>query len=231
MKTRFTVLALVLGLSALPVARAQSPSTQHVAAMVAGIMTRGQIIVAGVPLSSGTWGTDYITVSHALGVGRQYAVLQGSASAAAATPVMACSSHAHGIDVLILRVKTHVSQAIVEWGDPTELRAGDELMMFVRKEMHPEAVKVTFLHLNLLEWSRTGRGDWEPQWHHVMIGDGMIKPGFSGSPWVRNGKVYGLVKGQVRPPGQSVWYAAAETAARMKQCLKEQHYDQLVPRE
>lgn len=232
MGARLITFALIVGLAALPTARAQANSPRDFGAMVAGIMTKGQVIVASVPLNSGAWGTDYITVSHALGVGRHYAVLNGSAPpAAAALPVMACSSHAHGIDVLVLRVKTQPHQPVVEWGDPRELRAGDELMVFVRKEIHPEPAKVKFLHLNLLEWSRTARDDWEPQWHNVMVGDGLVKPGFSGSPWMRNGKVYGLVKGQIRPAGHSAWYAAAESATRVMRCLKDQHYNELVPRE
>ncbi|MGH7429323.1 MAG: hypothetical protein ACREJ4_13355 [Candidatus Methylomirabilaceae bacterium] len=228
---RLITLALTLGLAALPTAWAQARSPRDLAAMVAGIMTKGQVIVASVPLNSGAWGTDFITVSHALGVGRQYGVLNGSGPSAAAAPVMACSSRAHGIDVLVLRVKAQPNQPVVEWGDPRELRAGDELMVYVRKEVHPEPVKVKFLHLNLLEWSHTARDEWEPQWHHVMVGDGLVKPGFSGSPWIRNGKVYGLVKGQIRPAGQGAWYAAAESATRIMRCLKDQHYTELVPRE
>ncbi len=230
MSTRYIAPALLLVLAAVPLAPARSASTQDLTAMVAGIMTRGQMVVGSVPLTSGAWGTDYITVSHALGVGRQYAVLQGTTSPAPATPIMACSSHAHGIDVLILRVSAHAFHPVVEWGDPRDLRAGDELLILVRKEMHPEPVKVRFVHLNLLEWSRTSASHWHPQWHNVMVGDGLVKPGFSGSPWVKDGRVFGLVKGQVRPPGQSAWYAAAETATRVKQCLKQQHYDELVPK-
>lgn len=232
MGARFIALALILGLAALPTSRARAASPRDFGAMVAGIMMKGQVIVASVPLNSGSWGTDYITVSHALAVGRQYGVLNGSAPpASAATPVMACSSHAHGIDVLVLRVKSQPHQSVVEWGDPKELRTGDELTVFVRKEVHPEPVKVKFLHLNLLEWSRTARDQWEPQWHHVMIGEGLVKPGFSGSPWMRNGKVYGLVKGQIKPAGHSSWYAAAEPTSRIMRCLKDQHYSDLVPRE
>ncbi len=232
MGTRFVSLALVFGLAALPTVCARAYAARDFGAMVAGIMTKGQVIVGSVPLNSGSWGTDYITVSHALGVGRQYSVLNGSAApAAAAMPVMACSSHAHGIDVLVVRVKAQPNQPVVEWGDPRELRAGDELMAFVRREIHPEPVKVKFLHLNLLEWSRTAKEEWEPQWHNVMVGEGLVKYGFSGSPWMRNGKVYGLVKGQIKPAGHSHWYAAAEPTTRIMRCLKDQHYSDLVPRE
>lgn len=232
MSARLTALALVFGLVALPIVCARAHAARDFSAMVAGIMTKGQVIVGSVPLSSGSWGTDYITVSHALGIGRQYGVLNGSAPpASAATPVMACSSHAHGIDVLVLRVKTQPNQPVVEWGDPKELRAGDELMVYVRKEIHPEPVRVKFLHLSLLGWLPTAKDEWEPQWHNVMVGEGLVKPGFSGSPWMRNGKVYGLVKGKVQPAGQNHWYAAAESATRIMRCLKDQHYTELVPRE
>ncbi len=231
MNARFIVPLLIAIIATVPLAAAEAPSTQGLAAMVAGIVTSGQVIVAGVPLTSGSWGTDYITVSHALGVGRRYAVLQGNPPPADATPVMACSSQAHGIDVLILRVTSHKDQPVVEWGDPAELKSGDELMVLVRREFHPEPVKVKFLHTNLLEWSRTKPDQWPHQWHNVMVGEGIIKPGFSGSPWVRNGKVFGLLKGQVRLPGQTTWYTVAETATRVGKCLKEQHYDELVPKE
>ncbi|MGH2404366.1 MAG: hypothetical protein ACRDGN_07860 [bacterium] len=231
MGVRLTTRALIFILAGGPLASAQPASTQDVAAMVAGIATRGQIIVASVPLTSGRWGTDYITVSHALRIQREYAVLNGRGAPAPATPVMACSTQAHGIDVLVLRVMAHGLQPVVDWGDPRELRAGDELLIMTRKEVHHEPVKVRFVHLNLLEWLHARPDQWEPQWHNVMIGDGVVKPGFSGSPWVRNGKVYGLVKGQIRPSGQAIWYAAAETAGRVKQCLREQHYDRLIPKE
>jgi uncharacterized membrane protein len=231
MGARLIVFGMITVLAGASIAAADTSSIQAMATMVAGIRLGGHVIVGGVPITSGAWGTDYVTVSHALAVGRRYTVIQGDGSPADATAVMACSSMAHGIDVLVLRVKTHANRLVMEWGDPTELRAGDELMILPRKEFSRDPVKVKFLHLNLLEWSRTTANDWELQWHNVMVGDGMVRPGFSGSPWARGGKVFGLVKGTIKPPGHNIWYAAAETATRVRQCLKGQHYDELVPQE
>ncbi len=228
MSGRSIALLLTALLAASPLAAAESPPMQ---AMVVGIASGGHVLAAGVPLSSGSWGTDYITVSHILGVGRSYAVVGEGQPDAGATPVAACSSHAHGIDVLLLRVASHPHRAVVRWGDPAELKRGDELTVFVRREFHPGPVRMRFLHLNLLEWTGTTPGRWPPQWHHVMVGQGTVRPGFSGSPWVRHGRVYGLLKGVVRIPGQDTWVAAAETATKVKQCLLQVHYADLLPKE
>ena len=146
------------------------------------------------------------------------------------TPVTACSSQYHGIDVLILRAASHRGTPVVEWGDPAELKSGDELLLLPRREIHPEPVTVKFVHLNLSEWTKTPT-DWSPPWRNVMVGDGMSRPGFSGSPWSRDGKVLGLHKGRVQPTGQTKWYAVAETATRVRDCLRLLNYEGLVPRE
>ncbi|MDR7419107.1 MAG: hypothetical protein QN178_09365 [Armatimonadota bacterium] len=208
-----------------------SPPAPAVQAMVAGILLGGRVIAAGVPLTSGRWGTDYITVSHALGVGATYAVIRDGLPYVETTPVAACSNRAHGIDVLILRAPTHVAASVVEWRDPSELRAGDELTAYVRREIHPTPVTLKFLHVNLLEWARVGPETWPSQWHNTMVAEGMAKPGFSGSPWVARGSVYGLFKGQVRLPNRDQWYPVAETAVRVKQCLQQLGYEHLVPAE
>lgn len=213
-----------------PAAAAPSP-THYLAAAVAGIMSGSQVVVAGTPVASGFWGTDYITVSHALGVGRNYAVVHNGEPPVPAVPVMACSSAAHGIDILILRVASHKNLEVIEWGDPATLRRGDELIVMVRKEIHPTPTRLRFLHVNLLEWSRTSSREWPRAWHNVMVADGFAKPGFSGSPVVKEGKVYGLLKGAVRLPGQTAWYPTAETSTRVKHCLQEQSYDQLIPKQ
>jgi len=228
---RIRLISALLGavlVTASPVAAApQSVSGLH--AMVVGIGSDDRVIAAGVPLTSGPWGTDYITVSHALSVGRKYSISSDGKAFAPAAGLAACSSHYHGIDVLILRVRAHANRPVIDWGDPAALRQGDELFILPRREFHPEPVSVTFLHLNLLEWTRSTPGDWEPQWRNVMVGDGFSRPGFSGSPWVREGKVYGLLKGRVRPPGQNTWYTVAETATKVRECLRQVHYQELIP--
>jgi hypothetical protein len=210
---------------------APAPALAPVAAMVTGIVTSGQVVAAAVPLNSGAWGTDYITVSHTLSVGARYAVIRDGLPYTETRPVAACSNQYHGIDVLILRAATHPKSATVEWGDPARLAAGDELFMPPRREIHIEMSRLKFVHVNLIEWSNLRRADLEPQWHHVMVGEGYSKPGFSGSPWVRDGKVYGLHKGSVRLRNNHATYPVAETAARVAECLKALGYEHLVPRE
>ncbi len=226
---RFALTFLALSVT-LSTVQAQSLPASDLAAMVVGIGADGRVIAAGVPFSSGGWGTDYITVSHALGVRRRYFIADGT-GVAQSEAVAACSSQYHGIDVLILRVKSHPLRPRVEWGDPAHLNPGDRLMILVRREFHPAPVRVKFVHANLLEWANSKPAEWPPAWHNVMVGAGLNKPGFSGSPWVKDGKVYGLHKGGVRPGGHATWAPVAETATRVRQCLAELHYNDLVPRE
>jgi hypothetical protein len=141
-------------------------------------------------------------------------------------PVAACSNQYHGIDVLVLRAASHPKTAVVEWGDPTELKAGDELYSLPRREIHPTPERQRFVHINLVEWTKTA---WSSEWRNVMVAEGFGKPGFSGSPWVRDGKVYGLHKGRVQPRNQQNWYSVAETTTRVKQCLATLSYEHLVP--
>jgi hypothetical protein len=133
--------------------------------------------------------------------------------------------------VLIVRVKDHPKRPIIEWGDPTELKAGDELVLHPRREFSATSVKIRFVHINLLAWNRAQASSWPRQWHNVMVGEGQTRSGFSGSPWVMGGKVYGLHKGSVRPPSQSTWYAVAETATRVRECLETLSYEALIPPE
>src|SRR2546427_1778087 len=212
-----------------PVAAESAPSLDF-GAMVVGIASDEEVIVAGVTLTSGTWGTDYITVSHALGVGPKYGLVRDGYARATAKPVAACSAQFHSIDALILRVSTHPNTAVVEWGDPTGLNSGDELVIFPRREFYPRPVTLRFVHLDLREWTISEPLVWSSEFRHVMVADGYSKPGFSGSPWVRQGKVYGLHKGSVRPQGQARWFAVAETATNVSQCLKLIHYEDLIPK-
>jgi hypothetical protein len=195
---------------------------------VAGVADAGFVVATGVPLTSGPWGTDYITVSHALRVGAQFAVLRDGFPDAETRSVAACSSQAHGIDVLILRARTHPNSAVVEWGDPAALRPGDEFYGFPRREIHPAPVKYRFVHMNYLEWSRLDRHRVSHQWHNTLVALGTSRPGFSGSPWVAGGKVFGLHKGSTRLPGGPE-HQLGESARRIAQCLEVLGYEHLIP--
>jgi len=222
------VVALATALPGPAVAQSEPSSMQS---LVVGLVSTGQVVAGGVPLASGSWGSDYITVSHALSVGATYAILREGTPFAESKPVAACSSQAHGIDVLIVRVKEHAQRPVVEWGDPTELKTGDELALHPRREFGAAPVKIRFVHINLLVWNRVSADTWPKQWHNVMVGEGQTRSGFSGSPWVMGGKVYGLHTGTVRPPNQNNWYAVAETATRVRECLERLHYEALIPPE
>lgn len=211
-------------------ARGNAPASD-IAPLVAGIVVGGQVIAGGVALSSGGWGTDYITVSHALSVGVRYSVVREGLPYAQTVPVAACSAQYHGIDVLILRAAAHPRTPISAWGNPEDLRPGEPLLVLPRKEIHPEPSTVKFVHLNLVEWTKAKPADWSPPWRNVMVAEGFSKPGFSGSPWVRGDKVFGLHKGRVKPPGQSHEYPVAETATRVTACLNVLGYESLVPKE
>lgn len=73
-------------------------------------------------------------------------------------------------------------------------------------------MRITFVHLTFQEWMQATPTTVDRAWQNVMVADGLSRPGFSGSPWVKDGKVYGLLKGRVRPAGQGTWYAVAETS-------------------
>lgn len=231
MRAALLVCLVALVTTTLAPAAAQQTEAPGLRALVIGLVSSGQVVAGGVPLSSGSWGSDYITVSHALSVGTAYSILREDLPPAESRPVAACSSQAHGIDVLIVRVKEHPKRPVVEWGDPTELKAGDVLMLHPRREISPNPVRIRFLHINLLEWNRAAASTWPREWHNVMVGEGQVKAGHSGSPWVMGGKVYGLTKGSVRPRNQENWYAVAETATRIRECLKTLHYAELIPQE
>lgn len=199
---RWLVLIAVLALGA---PAAGQPAVEA-GPVVVGVVSGSSVVVAGVPLASGPWGTDYITVSHALAVGGRYAILRDGAPFADSVPVAACSNAYHGVEVLILRVAAHPNSPVAHWGDPAELRVGDELMILPRREIHPRPSPVRFLHTTLTAFLAERQIQWTPPrpWRNVMVGEGFVAPGFSGSPWVRDGRVYGLTKGWVQPPGPPV---------------------------
>jgi hypothetical protein len=206
--------------------QAQAPSTFDPG--VAGITTAGTVVASGVPLTSGSWGTDYITVSHALRVGARFEVLRDGFASAEARAVAACSSQAHGIDVLILRVPAHSNSPVIEWGDPTTLRPGDKFYAFPRREIHPAPVKYQFVHMNFLQWSALNRDRVQQQWHNALVALGPGRPGFSGSPWVAGGKVFALHKGVARLPNRPE-HQLGESAIRIQECLRLLGYEHLIP--
>ncbi len=229
MKTGLMLCLMVVICTPIPAATAQDPSLDAMQAMVVGFTEAGRVITAGVPLTSSDWGTDYITVSHGLRVGSRFAITSDGKVFDNSSPVAACSSRYHGIDVLIVRVASHRNRQVVTWGDPAELKAGDELFALPRREIQATRERLRFVHINLLEWTKDKTKEWPLEWHNLMVGEGKEKsrPGFSGSPWVKDGKVYGLHKGRVRP--DATWFEVAETATRVQQCLELLHYSELIP--
>src|SRR5574337_912579 len=103
-KTGLMFCLMMVSLTLAPSATAQAPSLDAMQAMVVGVTQAGHVVTAGVPLTSGDWGTDYITVSHGLRVGSRFAITSDGKIFDDSTPVAACSSQHHGIDVLIVRV-------------------------------------------------------------------------------------------------------------------------------
>ena len=83
------LLGAVLVTASAVAAAPQSVPDLH--AMVVGIGSDDRVIAAGVPLTSGPWGTDYITISHALSVGRKYSTISSDGKAFA--PAAGCSHH------------------------------------------------------------------------------------------------------------------------------------------
>ncbi len=230
MKTRLIICLMAGAFASIAPAMAQAP-LDDVRTLVVGFTEGGRVLTGGVPLTSGDWGTDYVTVSHGLRVGRQFAITYDGKSFDASAPVAACSSKHHGIDVLIVRVASHQNRRVVAWGDPDELKAGDELVVLPRPEIHATPERMRFLHVNLLTWSQDSTVEWPQAWQNVMVGEGYARPGFSGSPWVKDGKVYGLHKGIVRLQSSRESFAVAETATRLHQCLKLLHYTELIPKQ
>ncbi len=231
MPTRVLLLVAVGLLATGSLATGQVPSVDDLRSMVVGVAQARSLVTAGVPLTSGAWGTDYITVSHGLRVGSQFEITYDGQAFDESAPVAACSAWHHGIDVLILRVASHQYRRVVAWGNPADLKAGDELLLLPRPEIQTSPPRVTFVHVNLLAWSGE-RAElqpraWPREWQNVMVGVGDSLPGFSGSPWVKDGKVYGLHKGRVRPA--STWFEVAETATAVHRCLQIVHYAELIP--
>jgi hypothetical protein len=155
-----------------PPATAQGLSLDELRAMVVGFAESGRVITAGVPLTSGDWGTDYITVSHGLRVGSHFAITAEGKVFDDSVPVAACSSHYHAIDVLIVRVASHRNRPVVTWGDPAELKVDDELVALPRREIQATYERLRFVHINLLEWTKHKADEWPTEWHNVMVGEG-----------------------------------------------------------
>lgn len=225
---RLPGIVLAVALTAAP-AGALGSSLPDLRTVVAGVGIDGRVVAAAVALTSGPWGTDYLTVSHTLRAGRTFDIATEGRAFALATAVAACSSRYHGIDALILRVSSHPSRPVAVWGDPALLRPGDELLILPRQEFSPGLVRVRFVHLNYLEWRRLRPEDIEVQWRNLMVTEGQARPGFSGSPLIRDGRVYGLVKGGARPRGSPKVYVLAEPATRLLACLTQLRYPDLIP--
>jgi hypothetical protein len=250
---RFTA-CFVVGLI-LSVVLIHDVASQDLRAAVVGIGD-GKVGAGAVVLSSGSWGTDYLTMSHTLSVGGRYAVTSDGKTFDDSTPVVACSQYAQGVDVLVLRVSSHRDRTPITWGDPSELRSGDVLTLVPRVEVHPTVEQVHFVHNNLIQWLRADvkqrSAEWSGwsetdvdkfaqrnrPWQDTLVFEGFSKPGFSGSPVMRDGKVMGLLKGSWQPRHLvgNAWQdfgpklALVESGTRIRQCLESVHYADLVPK-
>jgi len=247
-----TAACFVVGLI-LSVVFIRDVASQDQRTVVVGIIGDGKVQGGAVVLTSGSWGTDYLTVSHVLSVGGRYAVTSDGKTFDESTPVVACSQYAHRVDVLVLRVSSHRDRTPVAWGDPNELRSGDTLTLIPRIEVSPTTEQIRFVHPTFIQWLRMQiqqRPDlwtgWAEQnldnfsrpYHDTLVFEGFLKPGFSGSPVMRDGKVFGLLKGHWKPQHWTgrAWedigleLVFVESAARIAKCLESVHYSDLIPK-
>jgi len=199
--------------------------------VVIGINDGEQVVATGVPLTSGAWGADYITVSHLLQSRIKYSITSDGKVVAKAQSVAACGRFYQGIDVLILRVREHRYRPVVTWGQAAELKIGEELQIFPYRSFESVSVLVRFLHPDFAVWATTHIrkdrqwNEWPPEARGVLVGEGRGRPGFSGSPWVKDGKVYGLHKGPLPPEFGLKDILGAEPWSKIDRCLKDVHYE------
>lgn len=112
-------LASILVLLTLTASAPAAPaSLADMRAMVAGLAAGERVIAAAMPLASGSWGTDYLTVSHALRVGKGNTLTIDGRSFAETERIAACSSQYHGIDLLIVRVRGYPGRSVLTWAIP-----------------------------------------------------------------------------------------------------------------
>lgn len=128
---------------------------------------------------------------------------------------------------MILRVTAHRQRAVIDWGNPAQLKARDELFILPRPEIYPGPVSIKFVHINLLQWSGSKPEEYPREGHNLMVADGLTGAGFSGSPWVKDGRVYGMLVSQVERHDKL--YSLAESATKVHECLAQLHYEELVP--
>jgi len=63
---RLALLACVVAMAAaLPGPAVAQSDASGMQSLVVGLVSTGQVVAGGVPLASGSWGSDYITVSQA----------------------------------------------------------------------------------------------------------------------------------------------------------------------
>jgi len=182
--------------------------------LIVGVAVGDRVEVSAIPYAAGPWGTDYVTVSHVLRVGASYSITTDGKVFTSTRPIAACSAMHHGIDVLVLRVAD--TRSVARWGHPPELKTGDELSLTPWREHSGNPIIIRLLHHHFRTW--VAADGWSPELAHTMVAQGHRQPGFSGSAWVRNGKVYGLHKGTARMDDGRI-VALAEPTTRIKYCF------------
>lgn len=204
-----------------------------VESLVVGVAHEGRAEFSAVPYASGAWGTDFLTVTHGLRIGGNQITVDGRRFEAA-QPIVLCRGFAHGVDAMLLRVAAHPNRPVVPWGDASDLKPGDEFRVVSWRGLHPPA-SLLFLHHTFSEWADRTDYQWPAETDHLLVGEAPARyqvPGFagySGAPWVRNSRAYGMHKGVARAKPQlgredEKIVALAEPVARIKECLDRMGY-------
>jgi len=220
---RITLLSVAISLLATVTAPAADLQS-----MVVGIGHDELVVASGIPYTSGRWGTDYLALSHLLGLGKQYTVTTDGMIFDEAEPITACSRFWHGIDLVVLRVKTHAWRPVFRFGRLSDLKPDDKLLLLPYRGIQQTPEEITFRHHRLDQYAATN----SLEWRNTMVAKGNWRPGFSGAPWVRKGLVYGLHKGEgtVLSEGKEQHVILAEPQPRIAQCLERVGYKFLIPK-
>jgi hypothetical protein len=198
------------------------------AASVVGVGFEGDVAdvtVSAIPYATGSWGTDYLTVAHAMRSRGRYVIVSAGGRR---TPARVLDSGvcglARGVDGMILRTDT-ANQPVAKWGDPATLTTGTELHI-TPWPYRPTAVR--FLHHAFREWAPKVV---LPELDHAVVAGGQGRQGRagdSGAPWLRDGVVYGMHKATVTVltsgSRDTQTLMMAEPLARIEECLDRAGY-------
>lgn len=213
----------------LAAAASQSVAAADIA--VVGVGHEGRVERTAVPYASGAWGTDYLTVSHLMRADGLQITLDGRRFAPATiVPEAYCSGMAHGIDVVLLRVVAHRDRPTVSWGTLSDLKDGDEL----RVTPHDlPLVTVRLLHHVFEQWADRGAEEWPAEVSRALVAEAWdlrsTHSGYSGAPWMRNGRAYGIHKATARAKAKrgaedEKFVALAEPVTRIRECFERMGY-------